>query len=451
MSLLNKFIKTSINNPYILVCSSKSQMLYSKELIDKRGIESDLIPTPKGFGGVCTTAIKFDEKDLEKVKIIIDSAKIEYEGIYSLKDKYKYDLSSIYAMNISPEFKEIVKKVEANIDIEKEDVLYLLKTEGEEYSALIKMADIIRRECVGDRIELRAAIEFSNYCRKNCKYCGIRRDNNVPRYRMTEEEILDVVHNLYKIGIKTVILQSGEDPYYTTDRILSIVKKIKEKYRMGITLSIGERNEEEYKLFSNAGVNNYLLKIETANKELFQKNHPDDDYDIRVKHTKLIKEAGIRAGSGGMIGLPDQTLNEIAEDILFQRDYGIHMIGFGPFLPAKGTPYENYKPGDLVLTLKVVAITRILCQHVFIPATTAIASLHPKGQTLALHAGANTIMLISTPKNLRNNYEIYSSKNMVDLTFAINSTRDANRKLPKYLNYDYLREIGYDIEDELIY
>lgn len=451
MSLLDKFVELSIKEPYILVCSSKSQMLYSKKLFDDCKINNDLIPTPKGFGEVCTTAIKFGKKDLERVEKIVNEKNIQYEGIYSLKSKHRYDLSSIYSMEISSEFKDIVKKIEANIELEKDDVIYLLKTEHEEYNALIRIADIIRKECVGDRIELRAAIEFSNYCKKNCLYCGIRRDNKVSRYRMTQEQILEQVDELNKIGIRTVILQSGEDPYYDTDKILSIIREIKEKYRMGITLSIGERTEEEYNLFSEAGVNNYLLKIETANRELFNKIHPDDDYDLRVQHTNMIKQSGLRAGSGGMIGIPSQTLSEIAEDIIFQRDYGIHMIGFGPFIPAKGTPYEACKPGDLQLTLKVVAISRILCQHVFIPATTAIASLNTDGQAQALKAGANTIMLISTPEGIRDNYGIYSNKNMVDLNFAIKSVRDAKRKLPKYLNYDYLKKIGYEVEDELIY
>ena len=451
MSLLDKFFETNIKQPYILVCSSKSQMLFSKELLDKENIDNELIPTPKGFGEVCTTAIKFDKKHKNKVKRITNENNIEVLSISSLENKYKYNLSEIYDMNISKDFKNIVNKIEVNTDLNKEEVKYLLSIENEdEYNALIRTADIIRKECVGDRIEIRAAIEFSNYCIKNCNYCGVRKENSTNRYRMNKKEILNVVDSLYKIGIKTVILQSGEDPYYTTDKILSIIKEIKDKYKMGITLSIGERTQEEYKIFSDAGVNNYLLKIETASRRLFNKIHPDDDFDDRVKHHKFIRDAGIRLGSGGMIGLPTQTIDEIADDILFQRDYGVHMIGFGPFLPAKGTPYENESKGDLKLTLKVVAITRIVCQHVFLPATTAIASLHPDGQTLALMSGANTIMLISTPNHLRESYQIYSQKNMVDLSFAIKSTKDSKRKLPKYLNYSYLKSIGYDIDDKLI-
>ncbi|MBS4539299.1 [Clostridium sp. D2Q-11] len=450
MSILNKFIKNNFQKPYILVCSSKTHMMYAKDILDKNIVSNELIPTPKGFGEICTTAIKFDFKDKKEIENLIKKSKIEYKGIYSLDNRYRYDLSSVLEMNISDDMKKIINKVQNNEDISKKDVLYLLNRETEEeYNALITTADIIRKECVGDRIELRAAVEFSNYCIKNCNYCGLRKDSKQHRYRMSEEEILEEVDYLYKIGIKTVILQSGEDPFYTTDKLLNIIKSIKEKYRMGITLSVGERTEKEYRLFSEAGVNNYLLKIETYSKRLFDYIHPDDDLDTRVQHTTWIKEAGMRVGSGGMIGLPTQTLEEIADVILFQRDFGVHMIGFGPFLPAKGTPYENYSKSDLKLNLKVVAITRIICQNVFIPATTAIASLNSLGQTLALEAGANTIMLISTPKALRENYGIYSNKNMVDLDFAIQSTLDSKRKLPKYLNYSYIEELGYKIDNSI--
>ena len=451
MSIVEKFIKNKFQDPLILVCSSKSNMVYAKNKIDKEGIPNKLIPTPKGFGEICTTAIKFDKNNKNKIQRLIREKKIDYKGIYSLKNKYKYDLQEVLDMNISEDMKNIIKKIEKNEQINKPEIIYLLKTKKtEEYNALIKTADIIRKECVGDRIELRAAIEFSNYCKKNCNYCGIRRDNNIKRYRMQEHEILKEVEKLYNIGIKTVILQSGEDNYYTKDKILSIIKAIKDKFRMNITLSIGERPEEEYKLYSEAGVNNYLLKIETSSKRLFDLIHPDDDLDTRIQHTELIKESGMRVGSGGMIGLPTQSLEEIADVILFQRDYGIHMIGFGPFLPTKGTPYENNKSSNLDINIKVVAITRIICQNVFIPATTAIATLDEEGQTLALKAGANTIMLISTPTDLREDYQIYSSKSMVDLDLTIKSTLDSNRKLPKYLNYDYIENLGYTIDRSLM-
>lgn len=450
MSILNKFIKDRFNNSYILVASSNSNMIYAKDILDKNHILNELIPTPKGFGEICTTAIKFNENDKEIIEKLLNDKKIDYKGIYSLQNKYKYDLSDVLNMDISEKMKNIFGKISDNIDLNKEDILYILESKDEkEYNALIKAADIIRKECVGDRIELRAAIEFSNYCRKNCNYCGLRRDNEQFRYRMSKEEILSEVDKLYKIGIKTVILQSGEDAFYTTEIILSIVREIKRKYKMGITLSIGERTEEEYKLFKDAGVNNYLLKIETASKELYDYIHPDSKLDTRIENTQWIKNSGIRIGSGGMIGLPTQTLSEIAEVILFQKDYGVHMIGFGPFIPTKGTPFENEKASDLTLNLKVIALTRLICQNVFIPATTAISTLKREGQTLALLAGANTIMIISTPSKLREKYSIYSNKNMVDLDFTIESTKQAKRKLPKYLNYDYIEELGCTIDNNL--
>ena len=451
MSIVNKFITNMIQNPYIMVCSSNSQMLFAKDLLDKEMIENDLIPTPKGFGGVCTTAIKFSQRDKERVEEISSNHNIELEGVYSLETKYKYDLTEIQATGLSMNLQKILSKISRNDELDRGDIKYLLEIKNDnEYKALLQAADIVRRECVGDHIELRAAIEFSNYCRKNCYYCGVRKDNRVQRYRMSEDEILEEVEKLHMIGIKTVILQSGEDPYYTVDKLIGIVRRIKEKYKMGITLSVGERDDTDYKLLREAGVNNYLLKIETANRDLFHEIHPDDDFDVRINQSKLIKDAGIRLGSGGMVGLPNQTIENLIDDIIFQRDFGVHMIGFGPFLPAKGTPFENKEAGDLVLTLKVIAIARIVCQHVFLPATTAIASLDPDAQALALKAGANTIMLVSTPAHLRNNYQIYSNKNMVDLSFAFKSIEDAGRRLPKYLNFEYIEAMGYKLSKKTV-
>ncbi len=450
-TILDKFNLSTIDKPYILVCSSNSQMLFAKELMDKAKIENQLIPTPKGFGGVCTTAIRFPELHVKAVEELTAAYRLEVEGLYSMASRYKYDLSSIETKGLSDRLLEILSRISENAELDREEIKYLLEIKAEEeYNALLQAADIIRKECVGEHIELRAAIEFSNYCSKNCNYCGVRRDKKISRYRMSEEDILREVDSLYRIGIKTIILQSGEDSYYTAKKIIEIIKKIKEKYGLQITLSIGERNNNEFSLFREAGVNNYLLKIETANRGLFQQLHPDDDFDIRVEQSRRIKDAGIRLGSGGMVGLPGQTIEHLVEDIIFQRDFGVHMIGFGPFLPAKGTPYEAMPPGDLRLSLKMIAISRIVCQHVFLPATTAIASLNPMAQALALRAGANTIMLVSTPKELRNNYQIYSNKNMVDLSFAIKSVQEAGRKLPKYLNFKYIEEMGYKIPAELV-
>jgi biotin synthase len=260
---------------------------------------------------------------------------------------------------------------------------------------------------------------------------------------MTEDEIMEVVRYLQSIGLRTVILQSGEDPYWSTDKIVSIVKRIKETTGMRITLSVGEKTYDEYAEFKNAGADNFLLKIETTNRDIFKEIHPDDDYDKRLQCSKWLKELGYINGSGNIIGLPGQTVQDIAGDIEFFRDMGINMIGIGPFIPAKGSPYENHPHGDIALTLRTVAVTRIVCKKVYIPSTTALASLSKDAQIWALNAGANTIMLINTPREYRSSYNIYDNKNMVDLDSAVYAVeKAANRKLPSYLQLPNLNSEG---------
>ena len=195
----------------------------------------------------------------------------------------------------------------------------------------------------------------------------------------------------------------------------------------------GERDREEYRIFREAGADNYLLKIEAAQPCLFGSVHPDDLYEDRVRHTLWLKEHGYITGSGNIVGLPGQTVEDLAADVIFFRKYGIHMLGIGPFLPAVSTPLEGCPAGDLEMTLKVVAVSRLVCQNVFIPATTAIGSLHPDGQAMALQCGANTIMLIMTPPRYRENYRIYTQKRMVDLEAALKAVRAAGRRAPDYL------------------
>ncbi|OPZ85986.1 MAG: Biotin synthase [Firmicutes bacterium ADurb.Bin419] len=251
---------------------------------------------------------------------------------------------------------------------------------------------------------------------------------------MTEDEIMDVVHYLHGIGLRTVILQSGEDPFWSTDKIVKLIKRIKADTGMRITLSVGEKNFEEYAEFKNAGADNFLLKIETTNRDIFEDIHPDDDYDVRLQCSKWLKELGYINGSGNIIGLPGQRIEDIAEDILFFKEMGINMIGIGPFIPAKGSPFENRPHGDIALTLRTVAVTRIVCKKVYIPSTTALASLSKDAQVWALNAGANTIMLINTPLEYRSSYNIYDNKNMVDLMSAVYAVEKAtDRKLPSYL------------------
>jgi biotin synthase len=411
---------------YLIISKSTSQMLIIEKSLLHAGIANDMVPAPPESGTVCAIAIKINEGVLEKVKVLLDEKQIYITGI--LEDK-KLKLQGLIDKKlgriVTPQFTNILKKIEAGDDLDKTEIIYLLSTKSEkEVEIIFDAADRIRKEMVGDVVEIRGAIEFSNYCSKRCNYCGINASNaDVTRYRMSEEEILKAVEDLHNTGIKTVILQSGEDVKWSTERIIGLVKRIKSTTGMRITLSVGEKSKEEYEAFKNAGADNFLLKIETTNRNLFKEIHPDDDYDYRLQCSKWLKELGYINGSGNIIGLPGQTLDDIANDILFFKEMGINMIGIGPFIPAKGSKYENLPHGDIELTLRTVALTRIVCKKVYIPSTTALASLDKDAQVRALLSGANTIMLINTPKEYRQSYRIYDNKNMVDLDAALYAER----------------------------
>lgn len=421
---------------YLIMAGSTNHMLMGDSLLKEKGIETILVPAPSEYGSVCATAIRVSVEDKESAQNYLIENNIVIDGIYPDKPKKLRGLLDKFNDKIiSDEFKAVLKKIEDGKDLNHNDIVLLLKTERTaEKEVLFHTADRMRKEIVGDTVDIRGAVEFSNYCRKDCKYCGIRRSlTDTVRYRMTEDEIMEVVYMLKDIGLKTVILQSGEDLWYTKEKISSIIKRIKSETKMNITLSIGERPREEYEHYRKLGANNFLLKIETTNRKLFDFIHPDDDYDHRVKCSEWLRELGYLNGSGSIIGLPGQSVDDIANDVLFFKEMGINMIGIGPFVPTKGTPFEKYPHGDVEMTLKALAVTRIVCKRVFLPATTALATIDPDGQTKALQAGANTIMLINTPIRYREQYNIYSSKNMVDLESAYKAVREAERKLPPYL------------------
>ncbi|WP_199872982.1 [FeFe] hydrogenase H-cluster radical SAM maturase HydE [Inediibacterium massiliense] len=420
---------------YLIMAASTNYMLRGDQCLKEAGIKTLLVPAPSEYGSVCATAIKIKKEDLEKVKEILKEKNIKLSGIYEDKPKRLLGLLEKLSQDmISDEFLKILKKIENGEELNFEEIVILLKTDRKaEIDAIFKASDQMRKEIVGDVVDIRGAIEFSNICRRNCKYCGIRKDINIHRYRMTEDEILEVVHEMNHMGLKTVILQSGEDLWWTSEKIVSLIQRIKKETGMRITLSIGERSKEEYALYKKMGANNFLLKIETTNKEIFRFIHPDDDFDERLQCSKWLKELGYLNGSGNMLGLPGQRVEDIAKDILFFKEMGINMIGIGPFLPVEGTPFEEYPIGSVEMTLRAVAVTRIVCKRVFLPATTALASIDPDGQTKALQAGANTIMLINTPPKYRYNYQIYTDKNMVDLDSAYKAIKESNRKLPPYI------------------
>lgn len=275
---------------------------------------------------------------------------------------------------------------------------------------LFNEANKIRYENVGDNVYLRALIEFSNICKRQCKYCGLRSSNNkIERYRLTKEEIILSAQKAINLGYKTIVLQSGEDDNYSTDKLIDIISEIK-KYDVALTLSIGEKTFEEYKAFREAGADRFLLRIETTDKKLYKHMHPYSSFENRLRCLEDLKTLNYEVGTGCLVGLPNQTIESLADDILFFKKINADMIGIGPFIPHKQTPLKNEKQGDFWLALKVMSLCRILMPNINIPATTAMETIIPNGRLIALQSGANVVMPNVTAVDCRKKYEIYPNK-----------------------------------------
>lgn len=309
-------------------------------------------------------------------------------------------------------FKSLVAKAAECHELTKEELVYVLQPEDqEERELLFKKADEVRQNYCGSDVHLRGIIEFSNICERNCLYCGLRRDNKrLNRYRIPEEEILEAATGAYRLGYKTIVLQSGEDSWYTADRLCSIIRKIKEDLDVAVTLCVGERTYEDYRKFRNAGADRYLLKHETANEALYTMLHPGMSFRDRISRLEWLKELGYQVGAGNMVGLPGQTIADLADDILFMKRMDVDMAGIGPFIPHGNTPLGKASGGTLDLTLRVLACARLLMPLVHLPATTAVGTLHPYGREKALQCGANVVMPNITPSRYRKDYEIYPNK-----------------------------------------
>lgn len=290
---------------------------------------------------------------------------------------------------------------------------------------LLERAAAVRDRAMGKYCFLRGIIEFSNYCARRCRYCGINAGAAAPRYRLRLDEILLSAHAIREAGIGTVVLQSGEDYYYDAERICEIIQAVKREAGLVITLSIGERDLAEYQAFRQAGADKFLLKIETTNEKLFSTMHPDDTLANRARCTEHIRQAGLKTGSGSIIGLPGQTVDDIIADVEWFCKNRIHMVGIGPFIPASGTPLAEHPVGNTELVLRAVALTRVLMETVYLPATTALESALPDGQAQALMAGANVIMLNFTPDDQKKKYQIYQNKKSIALDNALRSIEKA--------------------------
>ena len=291
----------------------------------------------------------------------------------------------------------------------KQEILDIL-SDSSKNDWLFKEADKIRFENVGDEVHLRGLIEFSNICKRQCKYCGLRSSNKeIERYRILKDELLQYAKKAVNMGYRTIVLQSGEDDFFDTDKMCEIIREIK-KYDVALTISIGEKTYEEYKEFKKAGADRYLLRIETTDKELYKDMHPNADYENRVRCLYDLKKLGYETGTGCLVGLPNQTLESLADDIIFFKELDADMVGIGPFISHNQTPLAEAPNGDFWLALKVMALTRLNLPNINIPATTAMETLNPNGRIIALQSGANVVMPNVTSKEYRAKYEIYPGK-----------------------------------------
>lgn len=308
----------------------------------------------------------------------------------------------------------LIEKLIKQHCLAKEEYIELLDHyTGDTMKQLQVEADKLRRQYYEDKVYTRGLIEFTNYCKNNCYYCGIRLDNkHVSRYRLTKEEILLSCKTGYDLGFRTFVLQGGEDPYYTDERMAEIIKEIKELYPdCALTLSIGERNHEAYKRFKEAGADRYLLRHETANEEHYRKLHPENlTLQRRMACLHDLKSLGYQVGAGFMVGSPYQSSETLADDLIFLKELEPDMVGIGPFLPSHNTIFADLKKGSVEKTLLLLSMIRIILPKALIPATTALGTADPLGREKGLLAGANVVMPNLSPVTVRKKYSLYDDK-----------------------------------------
>lgn len=310
--------------------------------------------------------------------------------------------------------KNSVLKLKENHFLSHEEFKALIEDEsGETLSLLNKTAEAVRKKHYGNEVYIRGLIEFTNYCKNDCYYCGIRQSNhNAERYRLTDEQILECCKKGYCLGFRTFVLQGGEDGFFTDEKIVEIIKKIKKSYPdCAVTLSIGERPYNSYKAFFDAGADRYLLRHETADSKHYRKLHPDNLLlENRIKCLYDLKEIGFQVGCGFMVGSPYQTTDSIIKDLKFIKELNPHMVGIGPFIPHNATPFKDFEQGSLNLTLKLLSIIRLMLPNVLLPSTTALGTIDSAGRERGILAGANVVMPNLSPKDVRKKYLLYDNK-----------------------------------------
>ena len=340
---------------------------------------------------------------------------------------------------MNEKIKNLIEKLKNKNKLSVDDFQYVLENYTKEDFDYIKdIASKIAIENFGKKIYFRGIIEFSNICKNDCLYCGIRRSNdNVDRYRLTLDEILECCAEGYEYGYRTFVLQSGEDGHFNDETMVNVVSSIREKYKdCAITLSIGERSGESYKKLFDAGANRFLLRHEAANKELYEKIHPSvQSWEERFRCLRDLKDIGYQVGAGMMIGVPYQTLRNIAEDLVFIQNFNPHMVGIGPFIPHKDTPFRNEKAGSIEISLLTLSLVRIMLPKVLLPSTTALGSLDGEGRKQGVLHGCNVIMPNLSPMSVRKKYLLYDNKAGIE-----NDAKTSIDILRKQME-----EIGYEV------
>ena len=312
-------------------------------------------------------------------------------------------------MNISENIVDVLAKKQDLTDSE----LIALLSSNETDSYLFARADEVRRQRYGTDVYIRGLIEFTNYCKNDCLYCGIRCSNkNAVRYRLTRDEIMDCCREGYALGFRTFVLQGGEDPYYTDDIMCGIISAIRKKFpECAITLSIGEKSADSYLAYFNAGANRYLLRHETADAAHYSRLHPEAmSLENRRSCLFELKKIGYQVGSGFMVGSPYQTTENLVADLRFLQRLRPDMIGIGPYITHTETPFADFKSGSLELTLRLISVLRLMFPYALIPATTALGTINPLGRELGLKAGANVVMPNLSPVSVRKLYDLYKNK-----------------------------------------
>jgi biotin synthase len=317
-----------------------------------------------------------------------------------------------------------------------EIILSLIKNDNE----IFERATEIRNKYCGNEAHIRGVIHFSNYCISDCLYCGLRKSNKeMKRFRMDEETIIKIAGEIAQKGIKTIVLQSGEDPFFTREKICSIIRQIKKKYDVAITLSLGELSFDDYKAFKDAGADRYLMKHETMNEKLYEKMRPGRKLKDRIKALEFLRKIGFQVGAGNIVGLPKQTFNDLADDILFFQDFQPDMINIGPFIPHPQTPLKKFSSGNFNLMLRVFALTRIVTKNTHIAAANTVATLNPEnGQFLCFtKGGCNVLMPNCNPsfesknKKIEFEFQCAPKKRYVDINEAINVITKAGIKISR--------------------